>query len=84
MTIYIYTHLYEWEIAYHPPIDVQLTSWAAEKIEMKSHPLQNSFIMMSYDMEYSFGQFKSAVLILFPPRSLGLLLKMALALYNTA
>jgi len=45
-----------------------------KKREMNSHPLQNSFCMMSYDMEYPFGQFKSAVLILFPPISYGPLL----------
>jgi len=39
---------------------------------------------MSHGMEYPFGQFKSAVLILFPSSSLGLSLKMALVLYNTA
>lgn len=32
----------------------------------------------SYDMEYVFGKFKSAVLILLPPTSLGSLLQMAL------
>jgi len=39
---------------------------------------------MSYGMEYPFGQFKSAVLIQFPPSSLGPSLRMALALYSTA
>ena len=40
--------------------------------------------MLSRGMEYPFGQFKSAVLILFPHSSLGPLLQMALALYDTA
>jgi len=39
---------------------------------------------MSYGMEYLFGQFKSAILILFPLTSLDSQLRMALALYNTA
>ena len=51
---------------------------------MNSHSLQNSFHVMSYGMEYPFGQFKSAVLILFPLSSLGPSLQMALAWYNTA
>jgi len=38
---------------------------------------------MSYGMEYPFGQFKSAVQILFSPNSFGPSLQMALALYNT-
>ena len=67
-----------------PLNDAQLAPQAAGERRMKSHPLQNSFYMMPYGMEYPFGQFKSAVLNLFPPRSLGPLLKMALALYNTA
>ena len=40
--------------------------------------------MMSYGMEYPFGQFGLTVLILFPPSSLGPLVQMALALYYTA
>ena len=40
--------------------------------------------MMSYGMEYPFGQFGSAVLVLFPPSSLGPLVQMALALYYGA
>ena len=39
--------------------------------------LQNFFHMMSYGMNYPFVQFKLAVLILFPPSSLGLSLRMA-------
>jgi len=35
--------------------------------------------MMPYDIEYPFDQFKSDVLILFSPSSLGPLLRMALA-----
>lgn len=37
---------------------------------------------MSCGMEYPFGHFNSAALILFPPRSLGPSLQMALALYS--
>ena len=51
---------------------------------MNSHPLQNSVRLMFYGMEFPFGQFKSAVLIMSPPSSLGPLLRKALALYNTA
>ena len=71
-------------VAHHPLTDAQLAPWAAEESQMKSHPLQNSFHMMSYGMEYPFVQFRSAVLILFPPSSLSPLLRMALALYNIA
>jgi len=55
-----------------------------EESEMNSHPLQNSFCMMWYSMEYPCGQFKSAVPILFLPTSLDPSLWMALALYTTA
>jgi len=55
-----------------------------EKSEMHSQLLQNSFCIISYGTEYAFGQFKSALLILFPPSSLGPLLQMALALYIAA
>jgi len=71
-------------IFYHPQTDAQLGPWAAMESEMNSHALQNSFHLMSYGMEYPFGQFESAVLILFPPISLGPLLTMASALCNTA
>ena len=54
-----------------------------EEIYMNFHPLQNSFHSMPYGMEYPFGQFKSAILILFPPTSLWSQLRMTLALYNT-
>ena len=57
---------------------------AEEDSKMNFHPVQNPFHMMSYGMEYPFGQFKPAVLILFPPSSLGPSLRMALSLYNTA
>ena len=67
-------------IAHQPITDAQLE----EESKINSHPLQNSFCMMSYDTEYPFGQFKSSLLILFPPSSLGPLLRMALALFNTA
>ena len=66
-----------------PPTDAQLAPQATEEREMNSHPLQNSFHMMPYGLEYPFGQFKSAVLILFPSSSLCPLLRMALALYST-
>ena len=35
-----------------------------KKREMNSHPLQNSFCMMSFGMEYPLGQFKSIALAL--------------------
>ena len=57
---------------------------AGEESQMNSHPLQNSFSLMSYGIEYPFGQFKSAVLFLFPPSSLGPSLRVALALYNAS
>ena len=71
-------------IAYHLPTNAQLALQAAEERKLSSHPLQNSIYMMSYGMEYPFGQFKPAVLILFPPSSLGPSLRMALSPYNTA
>jgi len=71
-------------IALHLPADAQIASWVVQKQEMSSHPLQNSSRMMSYDMEYHFGLFKSAVLILFPPSSLHPLLRMALVPYIAA
>ena len=71
-------------IAHHPPNHALLTLWATEESEVNSHSLQNSFCMMSYGMEYPFVQFKSAVLILFLPSSLGPSLRIASALYNTA
>ena len=46
-------------IAHHLPAEAQLTPRAVEEHEMNSHPLQNFFCMMSYGMEYPFGQFKS-------------------------
>ena len=70
-------------IAYHLPVKAQLAPRAVQEHEMNSHPLQNSFCMMSYGMEYPFGWFKSHVLILFPPRSLSPSLRMVLALYKT-
>lgn len=51
---------------------------------MKFHSLQNSFCVMSYGVEYLFGQLKSAVLILSLPNSLDLSLRMALVLHNNA
>jgi len=53
-------------------------------LKMKPHPIKNSFHLMTYGMEYPFGLFKSAVLILFPHSILGPSLMKALALYNTA
>ena len=70
--------------AHHPQTDAQLAPRAAEERKLSSHPLQNSFHMLSYGMEYPFGQFQSAVLILFSPSYLGPWLRTALALYNTA
>ena len=64
--------------------DAQLTPRAAEESQLNCYPLQNSLHMMSYGMEYPFGQCKSAFLILFPPSSLDPLLRVVLALYNTA
>jgi len=70
-------------IAHHPLTNAQLApkQW---KRELNSHPLQNSFRMMLYGMEYPFVQFKSDVLILFSLSSLEPSLGMDLALYNTA
>ena len=65
-----------------PLINALLAPCAAEESEMNL--LQNSFCMMSHGMENPFGQFKSAVLILFPPSSWAPLLWVALALHNTA
>ena len=58
-------------VALCPPTDAKLAPQAVKESEMNSHPLQNSFCTMSYGMEHPFGQCKSAVLILFPPCSLG-------------
>jgi len=61
-------------IAFHPLTDALLAPQAGEESTMNSHTLQNSSCLMLYLMEYPFGWFKSAVLILFPPSSLGPLL----------
>lgn len=53
-------------IAYHPLTNAQHVP-EQQKEEMNSHPLQNSFCMTSYGLEYPFSQLKTAVLILFPP-----------------
>ena len=66
-------------IAHHPPAKAHVAPSAVEENKMNSQFLQNSFRMMSYSVEYLFGQFKSAILILFSPRSLGLSLRTALA-----
>ena len=39
-------------IAHHRLTNAQLAPRAVEEREMNSHPLQNSFHMMSYGMEY--------------------------------
>ena len=54
------------------------------KGEVNFHPLQNFFHLMSYGTEFSLVQWKSAFLILFLLRCLGLSLWTALALYSTA
>jgi len=71
-------------IAHYPPANAHLASWAAEESKLNSHSLKHSFHLMLYGTEYPFGQFKSAVQILFPLSSLHPLLRMASALYNTA
>jgi len=71
-------------IAHHALTDAQVAPWAMEEHEMNSHPLQSFFHIISYGMEYPFGQFKSAVLILFPPSFFSPSLWMTLSLYNTA
>lgn len=73
--IYIYTLIYsKWcPNNFSPSPWCPASPWAAEKSEMNSHPLQNSYLM-TCGMEYIFGQFKSIVLILFPSYSLGPLL----------
>jgi len=70
-------------IAHHPLTNAQQAP-KQQKWEMNSHSLQNSFCMVSCGMEYPFGQFKSAVLILFPLNSLGPSLWMPLSVYNAA
>ena len=55
--------------AHHAPSNAQLAPKTAKERDMNSYTLQNSFLMMPYDMEYPFGQIKSAVIILFPPIS---------------
>lgn len=54
-------------IAHHLSTDAQLALQAAEESKTNSHPLQNSFCMTSYGLEYPFSQLKTAVLILIPP-----------------
>ena len=44
--------------------------------------VKHTFCMTSYGMEYCFGQFKSAALILFPSSSLGPSLRLALAVQH--
>lgn len=39
-------------VAHHPLINAQLAPRAVEVREMNCHPLQNSFRMVSYGMEY--------------------------------
>ena len=64
--------------AQHNPTNAQTAPSAAEESKVYSRPLQNSFHLMSYGMEYPFGQLKSAALIQFPSSSLGPSLWMAL------
>ena len=66
------------------PADAQLALWAVKESERNSLSFQNSLHMMSCGMEHPVGQFKSAVLILVLHSSSDSLLRMALALYNTA
>ena len=54
-------------IAHHPLIGTQPAPQAVEESSLNCHPFQNSFCMMSYGTEYPFGQFQSALVILFPP-----------------
>jgi len=68
--------------AHQPLTNAQLGPQAVEESQMNSHSIQNSFCLMLYGMEYPFGQ--SAVLIVFPPSSLGPLLRVSWSLYNTA
>ena len=70
-------------IAHHPLTSAQLVPQAVEESKMNSHHFQNSFFMIFYSAEYAFGQFKSAIPMLFPPSSLGPLPRTALILYNT-
>ena len=71
-------------VAHYPLTNAQLAHQTAEQREMNFCPLQNSFHMMSYGVEYPFGHFKSTVLVLFHPSPLGPLLRVAFAVYNTA
>jgi len=70
-------------ITNYSPNNAQLAFQAGKERKMQSHLVQNSFCFMSYGMEYPFGQFKSAVLILFPHSFLSPSLQIALALYST-
>ena len=71
-------------IAHHSHSNAYLAPHAAEECMLHSHSLPNSFCLMSYGMEYPFGKFKPTVLVLFPPSSLGPLLRMDLTLWNIA
>jgi len=62
--------------------NAQLAPWAVEESQKNTQPLHNSFHLMSNVTEYPFGQFKSAVLILFHASSLGPSLWTAFAPYN--
>ena len=46
-------------IAHRSLADAQLAPWAAEESQMNFHPLQTSFLFVSYGMECSFVQFVS-------------------------
>ena len=54
-------------IAHHPPTN-QSSTTAARPSQLPS--VLYFFHMMSYGMEYPFGQFRSAILVLPPPSSL--------------
>ena len=86
MTVYMWMYIISdtQALGHHLWADAQLTPQAAEEPETNSHPLQNSFRMMSYSMEYPLGHLKSAVLIPFSPSSFSPSLQTALALYSAA
>ena len=56
-------------IVHHAPTNAQLAPRQAEERDALPHPSRPNSCIIPYGMEYCFGQFKSAVLILFPPSS---------------
>jgi len=85
MHVYIWKYIIINAQAIAPYSDwYQLASQTVEEHDELTPLSELSYRMMSYGREYPFGKFKSAVLTLFPPSSLGPLLWMALALYNSA